>query len=382
MEKFKLLIIGDANHQYIHNFSKWIRTVIPNISITIVSFHSIKNTSTAELYFENYFEVPPNSKIISKIVGFRAIYLAYKLYRLMKNNNLTADTILVHYVQSPLALIGYFLKKRTANYVMAIWGSDFYRVSSKKLLGINIKYADNIIIGSPEMIMDFERAFENEMNKVHLCYFGSEPIENIKKLKDSNMNKIESCMYFGFNADKINITLGHNGSKAHQHVLILNELNKLGPNVVDKIRVILPMTYGLDRNYLNEIINVCRDCPFEYKIFTDYMNDNEVAHLRNLTDIMINMQKTDALSGSMREVIFNGGVVVNGSWLPYQFLKDLGVYYEEAESIQQISNKISEIVLNYSFHKDKCKENSSKIFKISSWSETIYKWKEVILLKR
>lgn len=378
MKKFKLLIIGNANHQYILNFSKWLRTVIPNISIIIVSFHPIKDETLAETHFDNYFEVPINSKIISKIKGFNSFYLGWKLARIISKNKLRPNTILVHFSAPPLAYVAFWLKRKTSNYIVALWGSDFYRVSRRFYLANNLRYADNIIIGSPQMIEDFKIKFPSLIKKVDLCYYGNEPIEILKNFKELNITKQQSCKHFNLLKDKINITVGHTGSRAHQHISVLNELGNLTPHIKRKIRVILPMTYGLDKEYFNEIKSICEKSSFEYVIFTDFMTEKEVAHLRNLTDIMINLQTTDALSGSMREVLYSKGIVINGSWLPYSFLKELGIYFEEVNFVQKISEKIEEVVLNFSVYKEKCKENAAKIYEISSWSRVIYQWKEVI----
>jgi len=382
MRRFKLIIIGDANHQYIINFSKWLRIVFQDLSIKIISFHPIKNKTIAKTYFNDCFEVPVNSKVMSKLVIFRTLYLGWKLLHVVKKNKLTANTILVHYVQPQLAFIGHSLKKRTSNYILALWGSDYYRAKTKHFLKNNLKHADNIIIGSPQMIQDFKKEYENQISKVHLCYYGNEPIENLEEFKKLSVTKQQSCDFFNLTNSKINISIGHNGSKSHQHIQILKELMQLKHCVKEKIRIILPMTYGLDEEYLNEIKIICEKCSFEYKILTSYLNDLGVAHLRNITDIMVNLQTTDAFSGSMREVLYCGGVVINGSWLPYQFLKEMDVYFEEVGSIHEISGKISEIILDYYSYRNRCEGNPEKIYNISSWSQTILKWKEVIKQQR
>ena len=382
MDEFKLLIIGDANHQYITNFSKWLRTVIPNLSVTIISFHSIKNKINAGNHFDNYFEVPANSKILLKIKVFRTLYLAWKLYELIKKNNLRADTILVHYVLPQLVYIARFLKKRSFNYSLAIWGSDFYRATPKSYFKTNLKFADHIIIGSPQMFEDFKYNYPFHKSKFHLCYFGNEPVEILKKFKELNITKHESCDIFNLTNDKINITVGHNGSNAHRHTFILNELRLLRSDILKKIRVLLPMTYGLDNNYLNEVKLALESCSFEYKIFTEFMNETEVAHLRNITDIMVNLQITDGFSGSMREVLYCGGIVINGSWLPYNFLKEIGINFDEIDSCNEVSGKLTNIIDNFQELRKECESNAYLIYGISSWSQTIHSWKEVIEKQR
>jgi hypothetical protein len=84
----------------------------------------------------------------------------------------------------------------------------------------------------------------------------------------------------------------------------------------------------------------------------------------------------------MREVMYCGGVVISGSWLPYQFLKKIGIYYEEVKSIEELPAKLNKILSDYSLYREQCKDNPSKIYDISSWHQVIYKWKEIIELHR
>jgi len=97
---------------------------------------------------------------------------------------------------------------------------------------------------------------------------------------------------------------------------------------------------------------------------------------------MINVQITDAFNGSMKEVLYCGGIVINGSWLPYQFLKDTDIYFEEVDSVEQISDKLEKIIMNYSYYQEQCKNNAVKIYEFSNWSKLIHQWKEVIKQQR
>jgi len=382
MVKFNLLLIGDAKHQYIISFSRWLKMVFPNIFISIISTNTKNVTNTYSDFYDEVFVIQNKFKWILKIKGIRTVYRAIKVSHIIAKKKLGRDAILVHYAYPWLSLVSKRLKNKTLNFTVALWGSDFYRCRNLNNLKKILKQSDNIIIDTPQMIQDFNKKFGKYHSKVHLCYFGGEAIENLRDFKETNVTREQSCAIFKFTTDKLNVTIGHNGSEGHQHITIINKLLKLNTEIAKKIRVILPMTYGLKPDYLKKIKNICQSASFEVKIITEFLDANKVAHLRNLTDIMINLQITDSFSASMKEVLYCGGVVINGNWLPYHFLKEMGIYFVEVNSVQEISEKLNEVIMNYPYFKDKSKENSAKIYDISSWSKVITKWKEVIELKR
>lgn len=378
MNRFNLLLIGDANHQYIIVFTKWLKVVFPDIFISIISTNLNTKDELINKPYDEIYYVLSNSNFISKFKGFRTLYRAWNVTRIIRTKHLGTNAILIHYALPWLVLVSKQLKRRTDNFTISLWGSDFYRAKNINSLGEILKQADNIIISTPQMIEDFKVEFGTYINKVHLCYFGNEPLEYL----DISTTREQSCRIFNLPNDKLNITIGHNGSKAHQHIKILNELCKLNSETANKIRIILPMTYGLNQDYLDEVKKTCKSTSIEYIIYTNFMTENEVAHLRNLTDIMINLQTSDAFSGSMKEVLYCGGIVINGSWLPYQFLKKLGIYFEEVNSIQELPVKLDEVISKYSYYQEMCKCNPSKVYDLSIWSKVITKWKEVIELQR
>lgn len=380
MKEFHLLIIGDANHQYNIAFAKWLRIVKPEVRISIIPTNKSFREDLSK-YYDEVLSREESVGILSKIKILNTILRGKKILNTLIKNNKQFNTILLQYANPELALWGRCIRKRSNNYAIAVWGSDYYRNHSL-YFNLNIRSADNMIVGNPVMFDELTNKYQKQKQKVHLCYFGNSPIENLKSLKENGISRTKSCKYFDLNETKINITVGHNGSDSHQHVPILNELLNLNLNVTSKIRVILPMTYGIREGYLEKIQFVLKDAQFEYRIMTDFMSDNDIAHLRNLTDIMINLQTTDGFSGSMREVLYCGGVVINGSWLPYQFLKAEGLYFEEVDNFNELQQKINDIVLHYPDYRNNCYNNPSKIYKLSSWSQTIQNWKEVIELQQ
>lgn len=379
MDDLRLLLIGPAGHHHLLGFAKSLKRTFPDIKLSIIS---TTNGYTPSSVYDEHFFLLDTSSCLARVRGVRYFYKFYRFYKLLHINRKKIDTILIHFV---LEWYQYYIKKlrnSCGNLSICLWGSDYFRAKNQGAVEKVLSGADNIIIGSNQIFFDFKRDYPTWVEKLELCYFGIPPIENLKGLNEKNITREDSCKQFDFTTEKINVTLGHNGIPSHQHVGIINELKKLDSGTLSKFRLILPMSYGLNESYLEEIKNSVKELEAEVCFLLDFMSDEKIAHLRNLTDVMINLQITDAFSGTMREVLFCGGVVINGSWLPYDFLREQGVYYETVDGLSQISSKLKDIVENMDEYRGNCSNNTEVIFKMSSWTKLIYNWKHIIEKKR
>lgn len=374
-----LLIIGDANHQYIANFCLWLKKTVPNLRITIIS-----QTHCTEIADKIYDEVCVYShidglNIISRILNLLLRYLFVKWHLIKKKAKY--NTVFIHFVRPWQALIMRSLKRSSKNVVVALWGSDFYRAREKDFKKYMFIYdlADKIVIGSPMMMEDYKKKYPDFACKIELCYFGSTPIDLIKKGLRKTILRDENCDILGITSSKINIQIGHNGSRAHQHIKIIKELEAFFDRYRDQIQLIIPLTYGLSEDYKKELKLLCNSLSVDTVLLFNFMSDEEVAHLRTVVDVMVNLQTTDAFSSAMREVLYAGGIVINGSWLPYKFIQDLGVYYEEVASLHQLPLKLHDVLDKLSSKKVLAQNNREIIYKISSWKEVIVNWSNLLI---
>ena len=58
-------------------------------------------------------------------------------------------------------------------------------------------------------------------------------------------------------------------------------------------------------------------------IITKRLNDQELTNLRLNCEVFINLQDTDQLSGAMLETLCADKIVITGSWLNYDVLKNI-----------------------------------------------------------
>ena len=82
----------------------------------------------------------------------------------------------------------------------------------------------------------------------------------------------------------------------------------------------------------------------KYILLKEMMPLEDVAKLRSATDIMIHGQTTDALSGSIREAVFAGAVLINPEWIKYREFERLGIEYIEYSSFDELSDVLEKII--------------------------------------
>ncbi|RAM60363.1 hypothetical protein DS67_06200 [Mesotoga sp. SC_4PWA21] len=134
------------------------------------------------------------------------------------------------------------------------------------------------------------------------------------------------------------------------------------------------MTYGGRSEYKNRIAKLLNESGLNHLLFSNFMRDEEVALLRVASEIMIQVQKTDSLSSSMRESLFAGNIVITGDWLPYDTLDEKGVFMLKVSSVDEVGEKLVYALNNLDSLKEKCKKNPEIIWELSTWEKNIQSW--------
>jgi hypothetical protein len=103
------------------------------------------------------------------------------------------------------------------------------------------------------------------------------------------------------------------------------------------------MTYGVpNAEYIGKLKTNLNRLNIPYYIFTKRLSENELADLRLMSDIALNIQITDAFSSSLVEHIYAGSTLVVGKWLPYSVFSKYGIRYIAIEE-SEISNTIQKL---------------------------------------
>lgn len=268
-------------------------------------------------------------------------------------------------VKKRLKLVHYLPKN--SKIVCSYWGSDLYRNRDdynafyvKKALS----KATYVTIQTPEMAIDlFKTQGDFLKKKVIYAQFAVET--EIYKLIDLYRTDEKSLLEFrqSLNIPSSNtvLTIGYNATEAFNHIVILEKLNLLDSDVKDRITCVLPLTYSRKESYLDELYEYIDSIELNIVCLDTFLPHEDIAKLRLITNIQIQMPISDALSGSVTEVLYAGNVVLAGSWLPYGIYKRNGISIETVASIDDLGIEILQIIENLDKSKSMDTERRLKI---------------------
>ena len=104
------------------------------------------------------------------------------------------------------------------------------------------------------------------------------------------------------------------------------------------------------------------------------MTENDITHLRNATDIFVQLQKTDQLSGSMTEHLVAGNIVITGSWLPYKEFSEVGVRLITVDRVAEVGQELNKVMADRTAVQGAFEANKYHALKLGHWSHTIGSW--------
>ncbi|HZL12381.1 MAG TPA: glycosyltransferase [Prolixibacteraceae bacterium] len=376
MTKKRILLVGDGNHQFITNYTVWLNKQ-SNIKfqIDILSL-SLVNNSNAD-YYNKIYSINDNSSISSTINQIKGVrrYYRFLQYKKLLQKLPEYDFIHFHFISVDCYFLVDQLKKHTkSKIILSIWGSDMYKVKPVNEKGFiqSCHRADYITFTNQKSIEYFASKYNWVKNNLKLCRFGLAPLENLKELKAS---KSECKNILNWNKDKLAITIGYNLASAQQHLKILDlfETDEIKA-FKNQIQLIFPITYGGNEKYKNQILEKLNHLPYECKVYDTFLEDKTITYIRKASDIMIQLQETDQFSGSMQEHLFARNIVITGSWLPYETMKEKGVWFIEINKIAELVEVLPKIINHYTEYELKTVDSPNAITKLSSWEKNIKSW--------
>ncbi|AIY82792.1 glycosyl transferase 4-like family protein [Clostridium baratii str. Sullivan] len=376
----KILIIGDSNsihiQGYIQNILKW--NHIEKITLfntgkqnNKYNYKCLKNIEVREGYKIN------KNKIIYKIPFIRSIYFHAKQKHEFKKIE-RHDLVHIHFLSIGVARLLKEILLKSNNIVCSLWGSDIYKTRyfdlyfKKKLLD----RCKIITCVTNDVKDDILKIFgDHYKEKVKIARLGLKPLEHIKRIEEKE-TKYEVRKSLGFPDDAFIISIGYNARPMQQHEKILECIVDNKKELPQNIFLIFPMAYGSDSTveYIGKIKDKLKSSDINGRVLTEYMDEEKIARFRISCDIMVNLQTSDASSGSMLEHMYADNIVINGGWLPYKEQEDLGMKFIKIDTINEISKMIIQISKDYKVKRQNCSGNKEIIYKFASWEENIKEW--------
>jgi hypothetical protein len=370
----RVLIIGDGNSVFVLNHVKNIVLSDNSITFDIFLTNSFLRDEYRE-YFNNIYYSHKKS-FFTQIPVFKGaiirLLIIVSLLRFRKKYEITH----IQFLNDNIIYFNIF-RNFSSKVVLSIWGSDFYRSKGinlwlKKLI---LKDADIITFANEQTRDDFVKAIPTNA-ELKICRFGLLPLDYLENL---NSTKQQSRHSLDLPENKIIITIGYNLNPNQQHLKIIEEIKKLrNKDYYDDLFLLVPLTYPADKhNYRSELLNTLESTGLAFKTFENYLPEIENAHLRNCSDIMLQLQTNDQLSGAMQEYLCTENLVISGSWLPYKILLDKGINMIMINSLSELSGVLDKTISNIDSLKTSVVKNRNVIMELSSWKKNIKNWIDI-----
>lgn len=293
------------------------------------------------------------------------------------------DILHFHYCTPFNLRFVHYLPKKT-KVVCSFWGSDLYRVVGKKrefYVSKALNRANAITIQTQEMGVDLMNKFGAHLEpKITYAQFALEP--RIYELMDYYSERKEDVSSFktqlGIPLENQIIAIGYNASSSFNHMECLKAIADLPKELLRKTTIVLSLTYQRDEHYVASLKrNVESLKDIHTVLLHDFLAHDDIAKLRLLTDIQIQMPVSDALSGSVTEVLYAGNVVIAADWLPYAIFKRKGVTLDMVSDFKGLAILLPEIIKNLNTYKERNSNNASAIRNHFFPNETSKAWIEM-----
>lgn len=272
------------------------------------------------------------------------------------------------------------LSKKCDYWLCSIGGSDLYRESNKILY----RYLQKRIINRSSMISSEGEKTREYFYKVYgkryraiphrIIRFGVDILDEITAIDSAGIDRKLIKRKYSIPEDKIIVMCGTNARIQHQHKAMLEQIAKLPENVLSRMCLLLPMTYDGTEEYICNIEKKAKEITEDVVVLRNYLSTKEMAEITVATDIMIHVQTTDQLSSIMMAQMFNGNVVIAGNWLPYDSLREKGIYFIGLENIDSLEKSVFDVIDRCSYYKEQCKNNKDIVSGISSWEQSTNNW--------
>lgn len=311
-------------------------------------FHYV--LASGSIFFNRYLYIFFHYILLVEKKPFKALHFAVSFFKeyafLIANKDFkTFDVLHFHFMQYSY-LRSLFLLPKEAKVICSFWGSDLLRTADSFnhfVVYRALHRASLITCQTPEMKEIILAKFGRDLEpKIRICLFPLDRItyEYIDQYRNDENEIKRFKENFGFHSTKKNVLIGHNGNPANQQIKTLQCLAAFAQ--YEEYHFVINLNYGCPPNELvafkQELIQQLDCLKASYFINEIYYSKKELALSRLATDIFIHVPISDALSGSVLEMLYADTTVITGSWLNYKTFKKAGLQYLEAETLDDIPN--------------------------------------------
>ncbi|MCI9401951.1 MAG: glycosyltransferase family 4 protein [Lachnospiraceae bacterium] len=344
----KILLVGDMNSIHIYNF---VNETLLKMNTEKIVIWGINSQAEKEIEESNYLFYKKNniSLIICESHNPDKFYDLMKGYEQIKAFG-TFDVCHLHFLAYSIVTIGLLVKSICKKIISNYWGSDWFRSNDtlKQYQKYLLELSDYIVADSPQICEQVKEYYqENFEEKIKYIRFKTPVISQMQSGEINTNAKNAFMEKYGIPTDRILVTCGYCASQAHNHKGIIKAIESLTEEDRNKLFMIIPMTYGKQPEYMKDIKQRLKEAVSDGVIIENYMDFKEVALLRFVTDIFINIEPTDAYSSTMVEYAYCNKITIIGSWLDYSELEKKGAYFEKVDKAEELTTVLKKILDNF-----------------------------------
>lgn len=283
------------------------------------------------------------------------------------------DLVDFHYFSINYLPFMEFCHRKDIPFDITLWGSDLMRANETTLIEKKVGFDKcRYIKGAENLQQKLAEKYSHEYDsKVRCVYWGNSDFEVIDYLPSIKVEEFRDSMLN--NEVKVIVTCGYNGSEGQNHMAIIEAIQGLSEEIKAKVSFLFPMTYGATSEYVSKVRNALDKAGVHYTIIDKYISAEEIAAIRLVSDVVVNIQKTDAFSGSLQGHLYCNNVLIIGEWLNYVPLDNNNVYYIKT-SIAELTSKIEGVLSDLPKYKDLCLGNHEKMANLTSWKAVLTQW--------
>ena len=205
--------------------------------------------------------------------------------------------------------------------------------------------------------------------------FGSDAITSIIETK-GKYDKAHLQAQLGLPRSGYNIVCGYNAALSQRHDVMIESLIKVAKYLPKDYLIIVPLTYGLDKEkILERLKSIYSGASLNIFFLTEYMTPQQVTYLRLITDLFIHIQTTDAYNASLQEFMLAGAQCVNGSWLRYERLEKHGKVFHTIDSPEALTGFLEDWFTGKVQNIELSKECEQEICQGKEWGVVLSYWK-------
>ncbi|MGE0078085.1 MAG: glycosyltransferase [Bacteroidales bacterium] len=376
----RILLVGDANSFLLNDIALNIHNHSNNIQIDILNTNPTLDVLDKTIYSKilkpNVFRFG-TQKLISQINQYPAFFsMRFCIKSILKNIDKKYDVVHLHFFNKNFFYIDIsYFKKISDKLLITFWGSDFFKrtdLQKNKMIPY-LDAADQIIFANPLMQQNFLNHFNNYHHKTNILPFGLDIFNSIDNLiNDPNTSKEHIKKELGFDSKTV-ISIGYSSHPEQHQIEILQDIvQNIDKDTLQNIHFVLPLTYG-DAEYTKRIIGTANALDLNYTALTSRMTKEAIAKVRYASDIMVHLRDTDQFSGSFQEYLYTRNVVITGTWLPFGFLSEDGLFLHTINKRSELFPLLKNVLCDIDSEYKKTEENPKILAKYSHWNMLIEK---------